>query len=114
MPGFGTLTLLVEQLLTELKGMRQDLASRRQALAMDGGANRGEALWTVGDVAHFLTCSTSKVYSLAEGGTLPALRPIPGGHVRFDHEAVRAWARGEVARGGTVLRLPRRRSTTNV
>jgi excisionase family DNA binding protein len=47
-------------------------------------------LWRVQDVARALNVSRSWVYQQAERGELPAIRL--GGLLRFDPEAVRAWA----------------------
>lgn len=68
-------------------------------------ARADEPRWTVKDVAAYLQCSTSKIYKAAEVGTLPAVRL--GGHLRFDPDLVRAFARGELKRrpGGTLVRL---------
>lgn len=51
-----------------------------------------ESLWDAKDVALFLKVSRSWVYQKAEAGDLPYLRV--GGLVRFEPEAIRAWARG--------------------
>jgi excisionase family DNA binding protein len=90
-----TIVLLLERMLVELQGLNSALACKQ----MPGVANEDteETLWDVREVARFLRCSSSKVYALAGDGRLPALRPIPGGQVRFDPAMVRAWARGEVA-----------------
>ena len=50
-------------------------------------------LWTAPDVARYLRSSLSFVYKVSEAGKLPCLRV--GSMVRFDPEAVRAFARGE-------------------
>ena len=52
-----------------------------------------ERLWTVADVAEFLQVSRSWVYHRAESGDLPCLRI--GALVRFDPDAIKAFARGE-------------------
>jgi excisionase family DNA binding protein len=49
-----------------------------------------EGLWTARDVAGYLKASRSWVYQKAEAGLLPSLRI--GGFLRFEPEAVRAWA----------------------
>lgn len=54
-----------------------------------------EKLWTVADVARYLSCSRSLVYQKAAAGELPACRPGGGNMLRFDPAAVKAWARGE-------------------
>lgn len=51
-----------------------------------------DALWTVHDVARYLKASRSWVYHRAESGELPCLRV--GGLLRFDPDAIRAFARG--------------------
>ena len=51
-----------------------------------------ETLWTVGDVARFLRCSTSFVYKRAMAGGLPCVRF--GAMVRFDPAIIRALAQG--------------------
>jgi excisionase family DNA binding protein len=53
----------------------------------------GESLWDANDVARYLRASRSWVYHRAESGELPCLRI--GGLLRFEPEAVRAYARGE-------------------
>jgi excisionase family DNA binding protein len=52
------------------------------------------ALWDANDVARYLKVSRSWVYQRAESGALPCLRV--GGLVRFDPEAVHAFAHGDV------------------
>ena len=61
-----------------------------------------EALWDANDVAHYLKVSRSWVYQKAEAGLLPSFRI--GGLLRFNPEAVRAWAQGKPA---TVLPIRR-------
>ena len=58
-------------------------------------------LWTVGEVAAYLNVSRSWVYHQAASGQLPSLHLGP--LVRFDPEAVRAFAHGELARRGRVI-----------
>ena len=65
-----------------------------------------ESLWDAQDVARFLKVSRSWVYQKTEAGLLPCLRV--GGLVRFEPEAVRAWARGERPPAARLLRLPRK------
>lgn len=65
-----------------------------------------ESLWTVPDVMHYLQLSRSWVYEKAEAGILPSLRIC--GVLRFDPEAIRAFARGEVRPGASVLPLRRK------
>jgi hypothetical protein len=55
-----------------------------------------ESLWTVKDVAVYLRASTSWVYQKAEAGLIPHLPRLPGSSfLRFEPEAIRAYARGE-------------------
>ena len=65
-----------------------------------------ERLWTVKDVSGFLQSSRSWVYQKAESGELPSLRI--GGLLRFDPQAVRAYARGERAPADVVALHNRR------
>lgn len=65
-----------------------------------------ESLWDAKDVAHFLKVSRSWVYQKTEAGELPCLRV--GGLVRFEPEAVRAWARGERPLTARILPLSRK------
>lgn len=65
-----------------------------------------ESLWDAKDVARFLKVSRSWVYQKTEAGELPCLRV--GGLVRFEPEAVRAWARGDRLLPARVLPLPRK------
>ena len=58
------------------------------------GAAHLEALWTAGEVAAYLRVSRSWVYQHAEDGTLPSMKIV--GLLRFDPDAVRRWARGEL------------------
>lgn len=68
-----------------------------------------EPLWTVRDVATYLSASTSYVYKAAERGVLPCRRL--GALLRFVPSEVRRWAEGQTA---SVLMLPgtSRRSAT--
>ena len=69
---------------------------------MGSGDSSIEGLWDVRDVASYLKASRSWVYLKAEAGVLPSLRI--GGLLRFDPEAIRAFARGQgTAQGGTVV-----------
>ncbi len=54
------------------------------------GSDAG-TLWDANDVARYLKVSRSWVYHRAEAGLLPHLRV--GGLLRFDADAVRAYAR---------------------
>jgi excisionase family DNA binding protein len=66
------------------------------------GSERGEnGLWSAADVADYLKVSRSWVYQRAEAGDLPCLRM--GGLLRFDPEAVRAFARGESSKNTRVV-----------
>jgi excisionase family DNA binding protein len=69
------------------------LALRRRPIPVPSD----DVLWDVADVAHYLKVSRSWVYHRAEAGGFP-LRRV-GGLLRFDPEAVKAFARGEAARG---------------
>jgi len=64
-----------------------------------------EPLWKVQDVVRFLNASRSWVYQKAEAGALPCLRL--GGLLRFEPEAIRAWARGEPQPAARVVPFPR-------
>jgi excisionase family DNA binding protein len=62
-------------------------------------AGRREAgrtgLWSVNDVTAFLQVSRSWVYQKVEDGRLPVIR-LPGSSLlRFEPEAIKAFARGE-------------------
>jgi excisionase family DNA binding protein len=59
-----------------------------------------DVLWDVADVARYLKVSRSWVYHRAESGGFP-LRRV-GGLLRFDPEAVKAFARGEASRGSSL------------
>jgi excisionase family DNA binding protein len=54
---------------------------------------RFDTLWTPQEVANYLRVSRSWVYQKAEAGLLPSLRFA--GCLRFEPEAVKAYARGE-------------------
>jgi len=60
-----------------------------------GAPGAWESLWDANDVAAYLKASRSWVYQKAEAGLLPSLRI--GGLLRFNPEAVRAWAHGKPA-----------------
>lgn len=51
------------------------------------------SLWTVADVATYLRVSRSWVYHRSAAGLLPCLRV--GALIRFDPEAIRAYAQGQ-------------------
>lgn len=63
-----------------------------------------EPLWRVGDVARFLSMSTSWVYKEAEAGRLPCRRI--GAALRFHPEAVRKWLERQSGATVTALRRP--------
>lgn len=63
-----------------------------------------ERLWTVREVASYLSCSASWVYQAVAAGRIPVVRI--GALVRFEPTAIRAWVHGE--RGGKVVALPGR------
>lgn len=54
-----------------------------------------DKLWTVKDVAAYFGVSTSWVYQHAEAGDLPCIRV--GALLRFDQDAIRAWARSRTS-----------------
>jgi excisionase family DNA binding protein len=58
-------------------------------------------LWDASDVAKYLKVSRSWVYHRAESGELPCLRV--GALLRFDPQAIHAFARGESPRAGRVV-----------
>ncbi len=71
-----------------------------------------ERLWTVDDVARYLTASRSWVYKAAERGDLPCLRI--GSMLRFDPAAVRAFANGAASRQGRIVALPAARTAPSL
>jgi excisionase family DNA binding protein len=60
-------------------------------------------LWTVVEVASYLRVSRSWVYHRAAAGLLPCLRV--GALLRFDPEAIRAYAQGGTAPAGSMALL---------
>jgi len=55
-----------------------------------------QTLWTVKEVALYLRASPSWVYQKAEAGLIPHLPRLPGSSfLRFEQEAIKAYARGE-------------------
>lgn len=60
-----------------------------------------DQLWDANDVAHYLKVSRSWVYHRAEAGELPCLRV--GALLRFEPDAIRAFARGEWTRRSSVV-----------
>ncbi len=74
---------------------------------MSTPAAPSENLWDAGDVARFLKTSKSWVYHAAASGVLPSLHPA-GWMLRFDPDAIRAFARGPESGGpGSILQLKR-------
>jgi len=73
---------------------------------MQNEPNRVEQLWNVQDVAGYLKVSRSWVYHHAESGEVPCLKI--GGLVRFDPQAIHAFARGESTHGGRVVQFRRK------
>jgi excisionase family DNA binding protein len=69
--------------------------------------DRNRQLWDAEDVAGYLKVSRSWVYHRAESGQLPHLRI--GALLRFDPEAIHAFARGESTHGARVLAFPRKK-----
>ena len=64
-----------------------------------------EPLWTKREVAEYLRCSVSWVEKAAARGNLPSC-PRTSRMLRFDPEAIRAYARGEHRRRARVHPLP--------
>ena len=67
------------------------------------GAESRSDLWDANDVARYIKASRSWVYHQAEAGMIPHLRI--GALLRFDPEAVKAFAHGQAERGGKVLSM---------
>ncbi|HEY0839307.1 MAG TPA: helix-turn-helix domain-containing protein, partial [Vulgatibacter sp.] len=86
--------------------LRADVFSRDRVLppAAPKQDRPTDSLWTSAQVAGYLQVSESWVRKASASGKLPCVRI--GAMVRFDPDAVRAWARGE--RGGKVTNLQRR------
>ena len=63
-------------------------------------ASPDESLWDAQDVARYLKVSRSWVYHQAEAGLLPHLRV--GSLLRFDPDAIRAYAKGSHVRSKIV------------
>lgn len=59
-----------------------------------------ESLWTVVDVARFLSMSPQWVYKHAELGTLPCVRL--GAALRFQPEAIRRYVEGRAHRSAVL------------
>jgi len=64
------------------------------------------ALWDATDVARYLKVSRSWVYHRAESGELPCLKV--GGLLRFDPQAIHAFARGVPAHAARVVQFRRK------
>ena len=106
--GLTTMLLALEQILTEVRGLRSDLAERRidgrgaQVLGAAENDDQPEGLLTAAEAAKLLAMSPSWVYQRSAAGDLPCVRV--GAALRFDREQLRAYARGE-RRGA--IRSPR-------
>ena len=72
------------------------------------GSNAREMprLWTSAEVADYLGMSESWVRKRSADGTLPCVRF--GASVRFDPDAIAAFARGDKSASGQVIALPRK------
>jgi len=68
--------------------------------------NMPEALWRAEDVADFLRCSLSMVYKLRREGKMPAIHV--GALLRFNPDQVRAFARGDLGAGASIVPLTRK------
>lgn len=68
--------------------------------------NSSDRLWDANDVARFLKVSRSWVYHRAESGELPYLKI--GALLRFDPQAIHAFARGESTQAARVVPFRRR------
>ncbi len=102
--GFGTVALLLERVLSEVQGLRADLAIARKA-GTAATATEPEGLWPAERVAAFLDCSKSWVYDAAAAGRIPSLHVA--GMLRFDPRAIRALAQAQTGARGRVLSLKR-------
>lgn len=69
-------------------------------------ANDLDRLWDANDVASYLHVSRSWVYQRVEAGDLPHLRF--GGHLRFERDAILAYARGGRTARTNVVEMKRR------
>jgi excisionase family DNA binding protein len=72
---------------------------------MNEASSSTATLWDATDVARYLKVSRSWVYHRAEAGELPCLKV--GGLLRFDPQAIHAFARGIPAHGARVVPLRR-------
>lgn len=86
-PGFAAVTSLLREVVLRLERIESAI-DRSKEPATDRST---DGLWTVDEVAEFLSRSKRSVYQLAADGTLPVLRL--GGHLRFDPARVREWFR---------------------
>jgi len=68
--------------------------------------DRNEHLWDAEDVARYLKVSRSWVYHRAESGQLPSLKI--GGLLRFEQQAIHAFARGTSTPAGCVVPFRKR------
>jgi excisionase family DNA binding protein len=73
---------------------------------MMNDSNRNEQLWDAEDVARYLKVSRSWVYHRAESDELPCLKI--GGLLRFDPQAIHAFARGESVQRASVVAFRKR------
>lgn len=91
-PGFAAVTSLLREVVLRLERIESAVERNSPAVLHDSS----ERLWTATEVGEFLGRSKRSVYQLAAEGVLPTLRV--GGHLRFDPERVRRWARGPSAK----------------
>lgn len=63
-----------------------------------------EGLWIAREVAAYMNCSVSWVYSHGADGTLPSVKI--GGLRRFDPEQIRAYARDKMVPAARVVAFP--------
>jgi predicted DNA-binding transcriptional regulator AlpA len=91
--GFGAVALLLEAVLTELRGLRADFAAVATAPAAPAKAAEPEGgLWDADDLASYLKASRSWVYDAAAADRIPSIHV--SGMLRFDPAAIKAWAKG--------------------
>lgn len=76
-------------------------ASPGPAAPLEAPVVGGDKLWKVADVANFVGASESWVRHAAAGGKLPCMRL--GGLLRFQPDAIRAYARGQAPSPARVL-----------
>ncbi len=102
--GFGTVALLLERLIGEVQALRADLATVARSPAAPAKAPEPEGgLWDADDLASYLKASRSWVYDAAAADRIPSIRV--SGMLRFDPEAIKAWAKG--SRTGRVIPMRR-------